>query len=642
MSSDRPVHGRHPGHPVPEPSGQHHASPVSKKKAEEMRLNDRHYAKLCVNPAQHHSSSDNVTRFDGPPRVLWQTEKQIEKELPDVVNSMRKKWVDLNKDIEMKYMDDGEALAFVEANFDKSVLDAFKGFPLGVMRADFWRYLVVYTYGGVYADVDDGTPVAPNGDRGILTITYGTGKLSGEYMRDEVCLGGPSPLPGLCTPVDFLAATQEPSARAGRRAAAAGAPAGAPTAAMSGSKGAGGAGSKQATDLLDAAFGSDDGEASKRVPPEQAAAPAPAPRLAMPSWAAKLGEKAKKLGDGAKEAIANEVRLMAEDVGELKTGMQEGAKETAKDAKALQEKLAREAAELKRAAAEKARLLKAKAEGEPSEAAAASQEGSVDASGATQAGPTAADEAAKAAEKVRKTANDWWRKTSSGLSKGWQQASEAAAGLAGQPADAAQAPADAGDAPSGPAPFSPPARGAAAAPPEAAPTAAPAAPAAASADLLGAPAPPQAAPRSAAAPAAPAAASVDLLGATTPPSAAPAAASAELLGAAAPPSATAAAPAPSPPPPAAAAAPPKATAASAQPKSALESIEAELDDIFDSLGEPEPAAAAAPAAAPEAAPAAAAKGAAGQKPAASAAPPPKVTESSFDDLWDSIMDEDDK
>mmetsp|Transcript_6014 Transcript_6014/g.16175 ORF Transcript_6014/g.16175 Transcript_6014/m.16175 type:complete len:349 (-) Transcript_6014:108-1154(-) len=152
--SDRPVHGRHPGHPVPEPSGQHHASPVSKKKAEEMRLNDRHYAKLCVNPAQHHSSSDNVTRFDGPPRVLWQTEKQIEKELPDVVNSMRKKWVDLNKDIEMKYMDDGEALAFVEANFDKSVLDAFKGFPLGVMRADFWRYLVVYTYGGVYADVD--------------------------------------------------------------------------------------------------------------------------------------------------------------------------------------------------------------------------------------------------------------------------------------------------------------------------------------------------------------------------------------------------------------------------------------------------------------------------------------------------------
>ncbi|CAK0897831.1 unnamed protein product [Prorocentrum cordatum] len=424
MSSDRPVHGRHPGHPVPEPSGQHHASPVSKKKAEEMRLNDRHYAKLCVNPAQHHSSSDNVTRFDGPPRVLWQTEKQIEKELPDVVNSMRKKWVDLNKDIEMKYMDDGEALAFVEANFDKSVLDAFKGFPLGVMRADFWRYLVVYTYGGVYADVDDGTPVAPNGDRGILTITYGTGKLSGEYMRDEVCLGGPSPLPGLCTPVDFLAATQEPSARAGRRAAAAGAPAGAPTAAMSGSKGAGGAGSKQATDLLDAAFGSDDGEASKRVPPEQAAAPAPAPRLAMPSWAAKLGEKAKKLGDGAKDAIANEVRLMAEDVGELKTGMQEGAKETAKDAKALQEKLAREAAELKRAAAEKARLLKAKAEGEPSEAAAASQEGSVDASGATQAGPTAADEAAKAAEKVRKTANDWWRKTSSGLSKGWQQASE--------------------------------------------------------------------------------------------------------------------------------------------------------------------------------------------------------------------------
>jgi len=54
----------------------------------------------------------------------------------------------------MNYMSDADALAFVKANFDKSVLDAFQGFPLGVMRADFWRYLVLYIHGGLYADID--------------------------------------------------------------------------------------------------------------------------------------------------------------------------------------------------------------------------------------------------------------------------------------------------------------------------------------------------------------------------------------------------------------------------------------------------------------------------------------------------------
>jgi len=128
------------------------AHPIS----EYTRLNDRHYVNVkdCVRPTAQRIPNGSVTLFGGPPRTLWQTERQPEKDLPDVVTNMRKKWGELNSEIEMKYMSDEEALAFVEANFDKSIVDAFKGFPLGVMRADFWRYLVVYTYGGVYADVD--------------------------------------------------------------------------------------------------------------------------------------------------------------------------------------------------------------------------------------------------------------------------------------------------------------------------------------------------------------------------------------------------------------------------------------------------------------------------------------------------------
>jgi len=124
---------------------------------------DRDYVRFCKHPRypfHPHSPKllNDITAFEGPPRTLWQTEQPYEKYLPEVVRSTRNKWSALNNDIVMKYMGDEEALAFVEANFDKSVLDAFNGFPLGVMRADLWRYLVVYTYGGMYADVD----VEPN------------------------------------------------------------------------------------------------------------------------------------------------------------------------------------------------------------------------------------------------------------------------------------------------------------------------------------------------------------------------------------------------------------------------------------------------------------------------------------------------
>jgi mannosyltransferase OCH1-like enzyme len=30
----------------------------------------------------------------------------------------------------------------------------FRNYPLGVMRADFWRYLIVYIFGGFYTDID--------------------------------------------------------------------------------------------------------------------------------------------------------------------------------------------------------------------------------------------------------------------------------------------------------------------------------------------------------------------------------------------------------------------------------------------------------------------------------------------------------
>lgn len=55
-----------------------------------------------------------------------------------------------------------------------------------------------------YADTPT-VKVADDGSRDVVTITFGTGEMSGVYVRDNVCLGQGS----ICCEADFVAATEE-------------------------------------------------------------------------------------------------------------------------------------------------------------------------------------------------------------------------------------------------------------------------------------------------------------------------------------------------------------------------------------------------------------------------------------------------
>jgi hypothetical protein len=55
-----------------------------------------------------------------------------------------------------------------------------------------------------YADQPT-TPVAKDGSRDVVTITFGTGEMSGVYIRDNVCLG----VGDICCKANFVAATEE-------------------------------------------------------------------------------------------------------------------------------------------------------------------------------------------------------------------------------------------------------------------------------------------------------------------------------------------------------------------------------------------------------------------------------------------------
>jgi mannosyltransferase OCH1-like enzyme len=65
-----------------------------------------------------------------------------------------KTWLDLNPEYEHRYMDDLQAGEFILKEYGQEWYDIFINLPVGVMRGDLWRYMVVYKYGGVYTDLD--------------------------------------------------------------------------------------------------------------------------------------------------------------------------------------------------------------------------------------------------------------------------------------------------------------------------------------------------------------------------------------------------------------------------------------------------------------------------------------------------------
>eukprot|EP00798_Chlamydomonas_sp_ICE-L_P025745 gene25745-11406_t len=97
-----------------------------------------------------------MKRMYGPPakipRVLWQTYKI--KPVPRAAQKAVSTWRDNNPAMAMHLYDDEQVREFLEAHFEPSVLTIYDTFPLGVMKADFWRYAVLYIEGGVYSDID--------------------------------------------------------------------------------------------------------------------------------------------------------------------------------------------------------------------------------------------------------------------------------------------------------------------------------------------------------------------------------------------------------------------------------------------------------------------------------------------------------
>ncbi len=86
------------------------------------------------------------------PKKIWQTYKTTE--LPLSAVSCTRSWKRLSQGWEYRLLNDREIDAYVRMRGSTDEYAAFSNLPLGVMKADFWRYFVLLKEGGIYSDID--------------------------------------------------------------------------------------------------------------------------------------------------------------------------------------------------------------------------------------------------------------------------------------------------------------------------------------------------------------------------------------------------------------------------------------------------------------------------------------------------------
>ena len=60
------------------------------------------------------------------------------------------------------FYDDQKCFDFIRDHFPGDIFHCYCRLPMSVMKADLWRYCVIYKFGGIYADIDTINKYTPN------------------------------------------------------------------------------------------------------------------------------------------------------------------------------------------------------------------------------------------------------------------------------------------------------------------------------------------------------------------------------------------------------------------------------------------------------------------------------------------------
>ena len=100
---------------------------------------------------EHKVSYDPTNKLTDYPK-LWQTSRS--KALVREAEDTRLTWLRLNPSLSFEIWDDERVDSFVREFFGADLYAMYQSFPLGVMKADFWRYAILFAEGGIYTDID--------------------------------------------------------------------------------------------------------------------------------------------------------------------------------------------------------------------------------------------------------------------------------------------------------------------------------------------------------------------------------------------------------------------------------------------------------------------------------------------------------
>lgn len=134
---------------------------------------------LCI-CAQYNVVEDFKETNIHIPKQIFQTHKSNDYILNNPqLKQARESWTK-HKDFEYNFYNDEQQDEFMKVNYP-DIYDTYKTLPVTVMKADLWRYCVIYKYGGIYTDADTiclSTPndliknvylvCAPEGDESLL------------------------------------------------------------------------------------------------------------------------------------------------------------------------------------------------------------------------------------------------------------------------------------------------------------------------------------------------------------------------------------------------------------------------------------------------------------------------------------------
>jgi inositol phosphorylceramide mannosyltransferase catalytic subunit len=96
------------------------------------------------------------------PKNIYQTHKSINyiNTKPKLVKGMRS-WVKHSNKLNYFFYNNKMCDDFIKNNFDEKTYKAYSMLPIAVMKADLWRYCIIYHYGGIYADTDTVCKINP-------------------------------------------------------------------------------------------------------------------------------------------------------------------------------------------------------------------------------------------------------------------------------------------------------------------------------------------------------------------------------------------------------------------------------------------------------------------------------------------------